>query len=747
MSDKETSWILSLIDRITKPVKSITAAVKESTQVIDKNTDRVVFNEKQTKEALINSKKYYKDLQQQIKENAKEVKELQKAYDQTAPGTQKMDAAKPLLKSKNQLEELKKELKEAAQDIQMLETDLAKSVQKKQSWQGLMTGANQTMEIVQKVSGMMDFANPIMNTRTEIRRMTSAAGKELDELVAKTHRIGKVFNENDDDIARTANTMQKTWGGSYQDMIKLLESGYEKGANINNKLLSSMQQFPAQMKELGLSAKDTLTIIANADISGTASDKALAAIKEADESLKYLTKKQIEALKGINISAADLRGKTSWDAIKLITEKMKESNSAEARQAVLSSIFKSAGEDAGMEFIMGLSSIDLNIENLPNVQQAGAGIKGFLANIQSWAANTFGGAVPYIQAFGQASTGILGVISLFQALSKVTWIQAGATQAAAAAQRVWNVAIASNPIGAVLVVVAALGTAVYGLSKHIQQNSESWKQQQAMMELNEELDKTAIRNTAEKTTKIKLLTETAANEKLSLDARRKALNQLIEIDSKYRSALQDGIIKTDVLRKTTAKLTEEIYNNARAEAMRVQLVKVTQDRFELESTSANAKEKYQNSSWFQRNIVDDLKVFLGDSVYNQWKNAEDELEKKKRQQKELLRLIGIDEDKNNLLEEINGTDKPKKEPDSTISTLGTPDAWFAEKEKKGKKGSGSGREKNGMSINGGGSGKTITQHLTVNNYFTRTGNSDDRSFADRIITQINDGLRDAVATI
>lgn len=746
MSDKETSWILTLINRITKPAKDIMATVKETTQVIDKNTDRVVFNEKQTKEALVNSKKYYKDLQQQVKENAKEVIELQKAYDKAAPGTRKMDAARPLLKSKKELEELRKELKEAASDIQMLETDLTKSMQKKQSWQGLMTGANQTMEVIQKVSGMLDFTNPIINTKNEIERMTSTSGKELEALVSKVHRIGKVFNENDDDIARAANTMQKTWGGSYNDMMKLLESGYEKGGNINKDLLKSMQEYPVQLKEAGLSASESMALIAQAGKNGVFSDKAIDSIKEANLSLKEMNKSQISALKGIGISAQDLRGKTAFDAMKLISEKM-QGATTEAQQKVLKDIFKSAGEDAGKNFILGLSSIDLNIDNLPNVQQAGAGIKSFLANIQSWAANTFGGAVPYIQAFGQASTGILGVISLFQALTKVTWIQAGAAQAAAVAQRVWNVAMVSNPIGAVLVAVAALGAAVYGLSKLIQQNSETWKQQQAMMELNEDLDKTAIRNTAEKTTKIKLLTETATNEKLSLDARRKALNQLIEIDSKYRSALQDGIIKTDQLRKTTAELTTEIYENARAEAMRAQLVKVNQEIFELESTSKNAKEKYQNSNWFQRNVVDDIKVFWGESVYNEWKNSEDELGKKKRQQKELVRLIGIDEEKNSLLELINRNGKHKEESTSTNSTLGTPDAWFVGKENKRKKENVSGREKNGMSISGGGSGKNITQHLTINNYFTRTGNSEDRSFADRIITQITDGLRDSVATI
>lgn len=740
MSDKETSWILTLINRITKPAKDIMATVKETTQVIDKNTDRVVFNEKQTKEALVNSKKYYKDLQQQVKENAKEVIELQKAYDKAAPGTRKMDAARPLLKSKKELEELRKELKEAASDIQMLETDLTKSMQKKQSWQGLMTGANQTMEVIQKVSGMLDFTNPIINTKNEIERMTSTSGKELEALVSKVHRIGKVFNENDDDIARAANTMQKTWGGSYNDMIKLLESGYEKGGNINKDLLKSMQEYPVQLKEAGLSASESMALIAQAGKNGVFSDKAIDSIKEANLSLKEMNKSQVSALKGIGISAQDLRGKTAFDAMKLISEKM-QGATTEAQQKVLKDIFKSAGEDAGKNFILGLSSIDLNIDNLPNVQQAGAGIKGFLANIQSWAANTFGGAVPYIQAFGQASTGILGVISLFQALTKVTWIQAGAAQAAAVAQRVWNVAMVSNPIGAVLVAVAALGAAVYKITKSVRENSEAWKQQQSMMRINEELNKYAIQSTVERTTKLKLLTETAANEKLSLDRRKEALKELIKEDSRYQSALQDGIILTDKLRQTTAELTAEILRNAEVEGRRKLLVKAVEE-VELAKLERQKQQKiFDNKTNFGL-FVESIKDIAGFGIFPEYDASIDKLKEKERDRDNILKLVTKDEQKQG-----KKTSSSELTETNRTSLLDTPDTWFERKENKRKKENVSGREKNGMSISGGGSGKNITQHLTINNYFTRTGNSEDRSFADRIITQITDGLRDSVATI
>ncbi len=753
MSDKETSWILALVDKITKPMKDIIATVTESTKVIDKNTNRVILSEEQTKTALANTKKYYKDVQTQIKENEKELAKLQKEFDKTAPGQAKQNAFFPLEKSKKQLQELRKELKEAGEDIKDLEGDLTNYKKKAQTWEGMMTGANQTMEVIEKVSRMFDFAQPILNTRTEIERMTQAAGQELDELVSKTHKIGTVFNENDDDIARAANSMQKVWGGSYSEMINLLEQGYEKGANINKELLNSMKEYPVQMKEAGLNASETMALFAQANKDGVFNDKAIDSIKEANLALKEMRKETVAALKGIGISAKDLRGKTTFEAMKLISERMKTA-STEDRQQVMAHVFKAAGEDAGMQFVLGLSSVDLNINNLPNVKQAGAGIKGFLADIQSWFANTFGGMVPYLQVFGQASSGILGVISLFQSLSKITALQTLRIQGAAAAQRIWNATMIANPIGGFIVGAAALGTAVYGITQKINQNSDAWKQQQAMMELNEELDKTAIQNTAEKTTKIKLLTETAANEKLSLDQRKNALKELIEIDSRYRAALQDGIIKTDELRKTTAQLTEEIYNNALAEAMRPKLVEIAKQELEAKFTSENSTAAYNNMS-FVGKVLDGFKAITGDSEYIKGKDATDELGKLKRQGKELSRLIAIDDEKKYYLDLINGNkgkDKGKPQPSddqSYSNRLSTPDFDFLNKPDKGRKGkSGGNREKDGLSISGGhGGSKTITQNLTVYNYFIRGQAGEDRTFADKIITRINDGLRDGLATI
>ena len=68
MSNTSTKWIVELIDKITSPAKKVTKSVDEITQAVEDVTDAVQFNERETKEALVNSKQYYNELKAKIKE-------------------------------------------------------------------------------------------------------------------------------------------------------------------------------------------------------------------------------------------------------------------------------------------------------------------------------------------------------------------------------------------------------------------------------------------------------------------------------------------------------------------------------------------------------------------------------------------------------------------------------------------------------------------------------------------------------
>lgn len=311
---------------------------------------------------------------------------------------------------------------------------------------------NQMGELFESVSEQLDFTNDISNTQTALNQMDV---KNVDEMSKKIHEISKIFNEDSVEIAKAANAMTKQIGGSFESNLALLEAGYEKGANLNGDMLDQFKEYGPQIRELGLDASQMLAIMTNAGKQGVFSDKAIDSIKEANLSLKEMGKPQIEALKGIGLEVKDLAGKTSFEAVRMITKAM-DGATAQAKQLALTDIFKGAGEDAGMSFILGLGTMELDPNKIPSFENADKNLKTWVANLQSSIAESVGGWMPLINMLGMGSMAITGMISLGGQLLPLLDKLAKSTKLMAAAQWLLNIALSMNPIGLVVIAVTAL---------------------------------------------------------------------------------------------------------------------------------------------------------------------------------------------------------------------------------------------------------------------------------------------------
>lgn len=309
---------------------------------------------------------------------------------------------------------------------------------------------NQAFELFDTLGEKLDFTQNINATKLALKQMDV---KNVDDMASKIHTISKVFDEDSMQIAKAANAMTKQIGGSFESNLALLQAGYEKGANLNGDMLDQFKEYGPQMRELGLDATQMLAIMAKAGKDGLFSDKAIDSIKEANLSLKEMGPTQLEALKGIGLGVKDLAGKTSFEAVQLISKAMNGA-SAQAKQLALTDIFKGAGEDAGMGFILGLGTMDLNPNNIESFKAADADLKSWAAKTQSGIANTLG-SLP-IQDIASFTMTIFGLISIITTLNGVMKFSAIWTKAVTAAQWLWNAAMTANPIGLVVMAITAL---------------------------------------------------------------------------------------------------------------------------------------------------------------------------------------------------------------------------------------------------------------------------------------------------
>lgn len=311
---------------------------------------------------------------------------------------------------------------------------------------------NQMTEMFDSLSEKLDFTNDINKTKIALQQMDV---ENVDKVGAKIHELSTLFNDDSLEIAKAANAMTKQIGGTFESNLALLQSGYEKGANINGDMLDQFKEYGPQIRELGLDASQTLAIMAKAGKDGLFSDKAIDSIKEANLSLKEMGPTQIEALKGIGLSVKDLAGKTSFEAVQMISKSM-EGATAQAKQLALTDIFKGAGEDAGMSFILGLGTMELDPNKIPSFKAADAGLKSWVANLQTSISESVGGWMPLIQTLGMGGMAISGLISLGGQVIPVLSSLAKSTGLVTAAQWLWNAAMNMNPIGLIVIGISAL---------------------------------------------------------------------------------------------------------------------------------------------------------------------------------------------------------------------------------------------------------------------------------------------------
>ena len=411
MKDK-IQWIVELVDNITKPLKEIVGNIDKVGDKTSSATDNI------------------DDLGKSILELRNDLKQFEQLRDNSF-------STQEIRKYNEKIEKTQKELKK----LENLPPKKAK-----QNWVEMSIAVNQTLEIVNKLQDSFSFTKELTNLENDIRRFGVTNEEEISKIERSVHRLAKVYNEDESEILRAANAMTKQIGGSFEENLALIQAGFEKGANLNKDMLDQLKEYGPQVKALGLDAKQTIAIMAQAGKEGIFSDKAIDALKEANLSLREMQQAQVNALSGIGLKVEDLAGKTTFEAVQMISKAM-QGATTQAKQLVLADIFKGAGEDAGLGFIEGLANVDMDINNIPSIKQANEGWHSFIADLQTTMQDWLGNFGGYAQTIGDFGIAVMGMVQVYELLASSEAI-------ATAAQWLLNAAMDAFPLIAIVSVVA-----------------------------------------------------------------------------------------------------------------------------------------------------------------------------------------------------------------------------------------------------------------------------------------------------
>lgn len=451
----ETNWIINLIDQVTAPMRKMTQASLGLESAIDGVTEAVRFSEKEAKEALANETKYRNAITKKVRDQERALKELQTAQKNASAGTEWMAATAKVEKAKKKLQEYRTQLQQTESDIRGINEQLTQATQNQGNWQSVATGFNQGLQIAETLTGLLSFNTEIMVLKDNLQLATGLTGDALDDMTTDVHKLSAMYQKDSNDIMMAANATAKQMKISFSDALIMIEAGLERGADLNGEFLDQLKEYGPQLREAGLSASESVALMSHAAKEGIYSDKAIDAVKEAGISIRQMGKTQQDALAGIGLSVEDLAGKTTYEAVQMISKAM-QGATTQAKQLVLADIFKGAGEDAGLGFIERLASVETDINKLPIVEKTGAGLRGVFAEVQAFASNAMGGLISTFTELMPLLMGVSAAVSIYQTLAATTWAQTIATKAMTAAQFALNAVMTGNPIALVIVAIVAL---------------------------------------------------------------------------------------------------------------------------------------------------------------------------------------------------------------------------------------------------------------------------------------------------
>ncbi|MGV0855810.1 phage tail tape measure protein [Empedobacter brevis] len=301
-----------------------------------------------------------------------------------------------------------------------------------------------------KLKDELQFTKGLQANETMLRQMGIPNPEEIN---AKAHSLEKRWGDESNNVLKTANVMSNGLGYSMEMSMGTLENFYEKGGNLNGDMLEQLQNSLPQIKQMGMSVEDYLGVMTNGAKKGMSSENTFKGLEQSISAIENLDKNKLnEITSALNINPNNLEGKSSFDILQTM---LKEANDP-AKKAALTSIFTETGQEAGINFMLGLGGTDVDPSNLENFKGAGDGIKDMMASVESYIADKAGGILPYLEAFSSMNDLISPFFTILTSLNQIIPITTGLTKAWAIVQGFLNGVMALNPVSLIVLAIIAL---------------------------------------------------------------------------------------------------------------------------------------------------------------------------------------------------------------------------------------------------------------------------------------------------
>lgn len=330
--------------------------------------------------------------------------------------------------------------------------------------------------------------------------MRTASSAALQETTQRALTLADVMGEDVGRVTATVSTLMKTGlAKNSQEAFDVITRGSQLGANKQQDLLDTLNEYPVQFQKMGLSAQQATGLLVQGLQAGARdSDIVADSIKEFSIRAIDGSKLTAEGFKALGLNADIMAskiakgGKSSSEALDLTLDRLRGIKDPVDRSRAAVALFGTQAEDLGQAlFALDLDTAASGMGKVGGAadkaattmgESASAKIETFKRTLMTTFVNILGNTVlPKIQAFigwlgklGVTPTGMIAVVAAIAGLALSVKLVTGAIalynaaiKVAAVASKIWagaiwlvNAAMKANPIGIVITVIAALVAAL-----------------------------------------------------------------------------------------------------------------------------------------------------------------------------------------------------------------------------------------------------------------------------------------------
>ena len=341
------------------------------------------------------------------------------------------------LDGKEQLVTLSTPLKEFHKNVDLAEN---KTQRFSRTLSNLSNGLNSLEKITKGISYINDAIRDIQRVNSIDISLTGLTGKDLSALQSRAKAIATTFGTEYNDVMQAANNLSKAFGLSAQEALKLMQDGFVAGANANGEFVDTLKEYPRYFKEAGISADEFIAITANAAKQGIYSDKGVDTIKEGNLRIREMTTATAAALDAIGISSSAVMQQlqngttTTFQVMQQVGAKLAELPASSNKVGTaIADIFGGPGEDAGLEYIKSLATVQTSLADLKDGANTAA--KSLQDQVESQRQlndstsffrdilDSMSPAMPYLNMASQVGMSILAIQTLTSTLASLNIVQ------------------------------------------------------------------------------------------------------------------------------------------------------------------------------------------------------------------------------------------------------------------------------------------------------------------------------------